>query len=69
MRRLPSVGVHTFKSKVQLVRLTNDSTTFRVTVPMPIVTVLDLGQGAELVWSYDPSTRKVTVGKGQPAKG
>jgi hypothetical protein len=59
------VAVHVFKSKVYRIKLKGDSATFRVTVPLPLVTVLDLAQGDSLVWTYDAATRRITVAKGE----
>jgi hypothetical protein len=69
MGRLASVGAHTFRSKVQLLNQANQSSTCRTTVPQAVVAILDLSGGSELVWTYDSTTRRVTVSKGEPRKG
>ncbi|MGA7922521.1 MAG: hypothetical protein WCA77_00895 [Thermoplasmata archaeon] len=63
-----NVTTHTFRSKVQQVKLTETSETFRVTLPQALVAILDVGKGDELVWTYDASSRRITVSKGERSR-
>jgi hypothetical protein len=66
--QVPSdVATHVFRTRVQLLRTSAGTDSFRVTVPAPLIPVLDVTKGDDLVWSYDPTTRKVSVSKGAPA--
>lgn len=69
MARNPDdVSLHTFKVRVQMVQLRGNSATYRITLPRPVVTVLDLQKGDELVLTWDPATRRLTAAKGEPRR-
>jgi hypothetical protein len=54
-------------SKVQLIRLTENSETVRLTIPGMVREVLELTAGDYLLWSYDVETQQLTATKATAA--